>query len=149
MDARQRKLEKRIRSIFEESIPFNRLLGLKMISIDPELPHCRFAMREELIGNPTRGILRGGVISAVLDVIAGFSIHLALLAQHGPKEEIHFPYIATIDLRVDYLRPGRGKWFDATARVVRMGRRIAVMHMELRNDSDDLIATGSAAYVVG
>ncbi len=149
MDARQRKLEKRIRSIFEESIPFNRLLGLKMISIDPKAPRCRFEMREELIGNPNRGILHGGVISAVLDVIAGFTIHLALLEQQGTKEEIHFPNIGTIDLRVDYLRPGRGKWFDATARVVRMGSRIAVTHMELVNDAGELIATGSAAYVVG
>ncbi|TAN48476.1 MAG: thioesterase family protein [Betaproteobacteria bacterium] len=149
MDARQRKLDKLIRAVFEERVPFNRLLGLKMVSIDPKAPRCRFEMREELIGNPTRGILHGGVISAVLDVIAGFSIHLALLDQHGAKEEIHFPNIGTIDLHVDYLRPGRGKWFDATARVVRMGSRIAVTHMELRNDADVLIATGSAAYVVG
>lgn len=149
MDARQKKLEKLIRSTFEERIPFNRVLGLKMVSIDPRAPRCRFEMREELVGNPTRGILHGGVISAVLDVIAGFSIHLALLEQQGAKEKIHFPNIGTIDLRVDYLRPGRGKWFDATARIVRLGRRIAVTHMELRNDSDELIATGSAAYVVG
>lgn len=149
MDARQKKIEKLIRSIFEEKVPFNRVLGLKIVSTDPRAPRARFEMREELIGNPTRGVLHGGVISAVLDVVAGFSIHLALLEQQGTKEEIHFPNIGTIDLRVDYLRPGRGKWFDATGRVVRMGKRIAVTHMEMTNDEGELIATGSAAYVVG
>ncbi len=149
MDARQKKLDRLIRSVFEEKVPFNRLLGLEMVSIDPKAPRCRFQMREELIGNPNRRILHGGVISAVLDVIAGFTIHLALLERQGVKEPIHFPNIGTIDLRVDYLRPGRGQWFDATARVVRLGRRIAVTHMELANDAGELIATGSAAYVVG
>ena len=57
--------------------------------------------------------------------------------------------MATIDLRVDYLRPGRGKYFIATARIVRQGKRIAVTHMELHNDEGKLIATGGAAYVIG
>jgi uncharacterized protein (TIGR00369 family) len=59
------------------------------------------------------------------------------------------PSIGTIDLRVDYLRPGRGNYFIATGRVVRLGNRVAVAHMELVNDSGDQIATGGAAYMVG
>ena len=50
---------------------------------------------------------------------------------------------------MDYLRPGRGSHFVATGRVVRLGNRIAVTHMELVNDEGELIATGGAAYVVG
>jgi uncharacterized protein (TIGR00369 family) len=57
--------------------------------------------------------------------------------------------MGTIDLRVDYLRPGRGKHFIATARIVRRGKRIAVVHMELHNDEGELIATGGGAYAVG
>ncbi|MNC91705.1 hypothetical protein D3C83_80140 [compost metagenome] len=60
-----------------------------------------------------------------------------------------FPNMGTIDLRVDYLRPGRGKHFVASAKVVRLGNRIAVTHMELVNDDGELISTGAAAYVVG
>jgi uncharacterized protein (TIGR00369 family) len=74
---------------------------------------------------------------------------LALGKQPGPGETLEFPNIGTIDLRVDYLRPGRGKHFIATGRVVRLGNRIAVTHMELVNDEGELIATGGAAYVVG
>jgi acyl-coenzyme A thioesterase PaaI-like protein len=47
------------------------------------------------------------------------------------------------------LRPGRGKHFVSTAKVVRLGNRIAVTHMELANDEGELISTGAAAYVVG
>jgi acyl-coenzyme A thioesterase PaaI-like protein len=165
---RRRETESREAEIgraFEQMIPFNRVLGLKIDSLDPKAPRLRFDMRPELVGNPVRQILHGGVISATLDVVGGLAIALASLAR---KEKIaekktdkktekkaeaapprHFPDIGTIDLRIDYLRPGRGKYFIATGRVVRLGGRVAVVHMELVNDIDEPIATGSAAYIVG
>ena len=143
-----KRTENQLRLIFEETIPFNRLLGLKFESLDPKAPKMRFDMRPELIGNPVRGILHGGVISATLDVTGGVAVSLALI-EGSDTAKVEFPNIGTIDLRVDYLRPGRGKHFIATGRVVRLGNRIAVAHMELENDTAELIATGSAAYVVG
>jgi uncharacterized protein (TIGR00369 family) len=144
------KMEARLRHVFEESVPFNRVIGMKVESTDPDAPKLRFDMRPELIGNPRRQILHGGVISAVLDVAAGFAIHLAVMKNRDEQPpEGHFPSIGTIDLRVDYLRPGRGNYFIATGRVVRLGNRVAVAHMDLVNDSGELIATGGAAYMVG
>src|SRR3954468_3222732 len=143
------KLEAKLRHVFEHGVPFNSVLGLKVESLDPEAPKLRFDMRPDLIGNARRQILHGGVISAVLDVAAGFAIHLAVIKQRAESaHESHFPTIGTIDLRVDYLRPGRGNHFVATARVVRLGNRVAVAHMELGNDSGELIATGGAAYML-
>ena len=143
-------MEAKIRRLFETSVPFNQVIGLKVHSLEPGAPKLRFDMKPELIGNPLRQILHGGVISAVLDVAAGFAIHLAVAAQNSEEPiEGRFPNIGTIDLRVDYLRPGRGKYFIATARVVRLGNRVAVAHMEMVNDDDELIATGGAAYMVG
>src|SRR3954463_9697278 len=143
-------MEAKLRHVFEEAVAFNRVLGLKVESLDPHAPKLRFDMKPELIGNPRRQILHGGVISAVLDVAAGFAIHLAVAkANDEDPERGTFPSIGTIDLRVDYLRPGRGKFFIATGRVVRLGNRVAVAHMELVNDSGDQIATGGAAYMVG
>ena len=130
-----------------EHVPFNRVLGIEIESAEP--PRLRFAMRPDLIGNARRGVLHGGVISAVLDVTAGYAIMLALATEPKLGEKLEFPNIGTIDLRVDYLRPGRGKHFIASGKVVRLGNRIAVTHMELENDSGELIATGAAAYVVG
>jgi uncharacterized protein (TIGR00369 family) len=143
-------MEAKLRQVFEEAVAFNRVLGLKVESLDPDAPKLRFDMKPELIGNPRRQILHGGVISAALDVAAGFAIHLAVGKNRTEDTpEGQFPTIGTIDLRVDYLRPGRGNYFIATGRVVRLGNRVAVAHMELVNDAGELIATGGAAYMVG
>jgi uncharacterized protein (TIGR00369 family) len=141
--------QKLVAKIIAENVPFNRVLGVEVESSDPAKPQLRFAMRPDLIGNSRRGILHGGVISAVLDVTAGFAIMLALHKEAQSGEKLEFPNIGTVDLRVDYLRPGRGKHFVSTGRVVRLGNRIAVTHMELHNDEGELIATGGAAFVVG
>ena len=147
MDAKA--AEAKLRQVFETGVPFNKVVGMKVESVDPDAPKLRFDMRPELIGNARKQILHGGVISAVLDVAAGFAIHLAVSRQRAEEPtEGHFPTIGTIDLRVDYLRPGRGRYFIATGRVVRLGNRVAVAHMEMVNDAGELIATGGAAYMV-
>jgi len=138
-----------VSNIIQNHIPFNKVLGLRLESMDVKAPKLAFDMRPELVGNARRGILHGGVISAVLDATGGFAIMLALANEPKPGEKISFPNMGTIDLRVDYLRPGRGKHFVASAKVVRLGNRIAVTHMELVNDEGELISTGAAAYVVG
>lgn len=143
-----RELHALLKRVMEKHIAFNKHLGLKVESFDPAAPKLRFEMRPELVGNPSRQILHGGVISATLDVAGGFAIMLSLVGEHAVTPT-SFPNMGTIDLRVDYLRPGRGKYFIATARIVRKGSRIAVTHMELHNDTGELIATGGAAYVVG
>ena len=137
-----------LKRVMEEHVAFNKYLGVKIESFDAAAPKLRFDMRPELVGNPVRKILHGGVISAVLDVAGGFAIMLSIAEDRGITPG-SFPNIGTIDLRVDYLRPGRGKHFVATARIVRKGSRIAVIHMELHNDESELIATGGGAYVVG
>ena len=143
-------IETEIGRTFVQMIPFNRVLGLKIDSLDPKTPRLRFDMRPELVGNPVRQILHGGVISATLDVVGGLAIALASLAKKAEETPARqFPNIGTIDLRIDYLRPGRGNFFIASGRVVRLGGRVAVAHMELVNDTGDQIATGSAAYIVG
>jgi uncharacterized protein (TIGR00369 family) len=148
MNLRDRALQALMRKVMEQHIAFNKYLGLKVESFDLAAPKLRFDMRPELVGNPTRQILHGGVISATLDVAGGFAIMLSIAAEMTGIPT-SFPNMGTIDLRVDYLRPGRGKHFVATARIVRKGSRIAVTHMELHNDEGKLIATGGAAYVIG
>ena len=150
------RLKSAVQHAFEHMIPFNRVLGLSVHSLDVDAPRLRFDMRPELVGNPVRQILHGGVISATLDVVGGLAVTLALAANKAGEirtddssAERPFPNISTIDLRIDYLRPGRGQYFVATGRVVRLGGRVAVVHSELVNDADELIATGAAAYMVG
>ena len=55
----------------------------------------------------------------------------------------------TIDLRVDFLRPGRGKTFIASATIIRSGNKVAVARMELHNEEGTHIAFGTGTYLVG
>lgn len=151
----QPALEAALRDIFEEKVPFNKALGMRITSLDPASPRLRIDMRPDMVGNFMRGILHGGVISAVLDVACGVGAMLSVIEKHLEHGEpvdaqvARFSRIGTIDLRVDYLRPGVGQWFEATAEVIRSGSRVAVVRAELHNDSRELVAAAVAAYTVG
>ena len=141
-----------IEHMFSERIPFNKVLRARVASIREGRPAVRFDMRPELIGNFVRGTLHGGVISAVLDATGGLTAFLGVqkrLTDESLETRIEqFSKLRTIDLRVDYLRPGTGKWFIATGHILRIGNKIAVARIELHNDLDELIAVGTGAYVI-
>lgn len=52
-------------------------------------------------------------------------------------------------MRIDYLRPGVGEGFDASATVLRGGSREVVARMEFPNDEGTLVAVGTGTYMVG
>jgi uncharacterized protein (TIGR00369 family) len=135
-----------------DSLPFNRLLGLRMEEFAVGEVKVAFDMRPDLIGNTARGVLHGGVISSALDLVGGATALSQILHDRkvGEAEEVGrvFSKFGTIDLRIDYLRPGAGTTFIATGRVLRAGNRVAVTRMELHNESDDLVAVGTGTYSV-
>jgi len=145
-------VQRAIKVLFNEKIPYNKLLGLRVRSLDPAKPTLEFNMRDELIGNIVHKTLHGGVTSAVLDVTGGLVAFLNIMVKLGglSKEErvARFAKLGTIDLRVDYLRPGRGEQFIATGYILRTGNKVAVTRMELHNEQDTLIAVGTGAYTV-
>jgi uncharacterized protein (TIGR00369 family) len=147
------ELLKILREIHEQKIPFNKLLGLRLELVSLETVRVRFEMKDEFIGNPMHGILHGGVISSALDATGGITASLGVLKRTKGKPikevEKHLTKVGTIDLRVDYLRPGRGKYFISTGSIMRTGWKVAVTRMELQNDQDLLIAVGTGTYIVG
>jgi uncharacterized protein (TIGR00369 family) len=150
--AEQAKLQAALKALCEQHITFNQTLGLQAESLVGSDTRVAFAMRPELVGHMLYGRLHGGVISATLDVVGGVGLMVAIAERH-PEETTEqvmhrFARMATIDLRVDYLRPGLGKRFVASVDVTRLGGRIASTQMRLVNDEGTLIATGAAAYVI-
>jgi uncharacterized protein (TIGR00369 family) len=141
-----------VREVYE-NLPFNRLLGLKVANLKPDEAGFKFAMRNELVGNAVHGILHGGVISAVLDTTGGMTATASAIKrrQHLSHDEITewIARIGTIDMRVDYLRPGRGERFQSSGTVMRTGNKVAVTRMELSNEDNLMIAVGTGAYIVG
>jgi uncharacterized protein (TIGR00369 family) len=141
-----------IRKAYEQA-PFNRLLGFRLDRVDARGGQISFVTKPELIGNFHQGILHGGVISAVIDTTGGLAACASVLAaikDLQPEEAAHrMARMGTIDMRVDYLRPGKGTQFRCVATVLRTGRKIAVTKMELLDQEDALIAIGTGAYLIG
>ena len=147
------KLLRLLREITEERIPFNKLIGIKIESLDTDSLGIRFEMTPELIGNFKRGNLHGGVISSVLDATGGMVVWTEIMGKMEDLsfEEIskRFAKIGTIDLRVDFLRPGLGRYFIATGTTLRTGNKVSVTRMDLHDDKGILIAVGTGSYLVG
>jgi acyl-coenzyme A thioesterase PaaI-like protein len=141
-----------LKDIFEQKILFNRVLGLTIVSLRPEQVIGRIDMKQELVGHYAHNRLHGGVISAGLDAMGGLAIMAAIGARHmdePPLQRLHrFGKLGTIDLRVDYLRPGVGDHFELRAEVMRLGSRVASTRMEFHAADGTLLSTGSGAYIV-
>ncbi|MBU2883178.1 thioesterase family protein [Psychrosphaera sp. B3R10] len=135
------------------NLNFNKNLGLKITVCEANKAEIRFVWDDKLMGNPMQKILHGGVTASALDTVGG------ILAIFSRMEKMHFEdsaalieftkKVGTIDLRTDYLRPGRGDEFIATAQLIRSGSRVCVTRMELHNQKGDQIAFGTGTYLVG
>ena len=138
---------------FFQRIPFNQVLGIRIDELSGDRVVMSLPMKPELIGNFVHGILHGGVISSLLDVAGGAMALIGAFANHQhlpPAERMSkLSKLGTIDLRIDYLRPGRGQRFTATAMPLRAGNKVAVIRMELHNDEGVLVAVGTGTYLCG
>jgi uncharacterized protein (TIGR00369 family) len=132
---------------------FNDILDFSLDSQTFDEGVVSFDLRDELIGNPIFRILHGGVISSILDIAGGHTVHIKVFEEVREKpfdkQLERLSKIGTIDLRIDYLRPGRGQHFTAKGCILRMGKKVAVTRMELRNEDSILIAVGTGTYTVG
>ena len=141
-----------LKSMFEEKIVFNRMLGLKIVSLRPDCVLARIDMKPELVGHYAYNRLHGGVISAGLDAMGGLALMAAMGARHmdePPAQRLlRFARLGTIDLRVDYLRPGIGSHFTLRAETLRLGSRVGSTRMEFFGPDGTLLSTGAGAYIV-
>ena len=142
-----------IGEIFVYHMPFNQALGLELKRLDADYAELRIHNKTMLVGNAAQQILHGGVIASVLDVAAGLvCVSSALTRQENITEaelRQRLARMGTIDLRVDYLRPGRGEHFIAASSLLRAGNKISVARVELHNDAGVHIASATATYLVG
>jgi len=141
-----------LRQIFEERIVFNGVLGLKITMMRPDRVSARLQMRRELVGHYSYNRLHGGVISAGLDAIGGLVVMAGIGARHmdeAPAQRLQrFSKLGTIDLRIDYLRPAIGEYFDLHGELLRLGSRVASTRMEFVGADGKLLSTGAGAYIV-
>ncbi|MCA9650529.1 MAG: thioesterase family protein [Myxococcales bacterium] len=134
-----------LRQWFEQGIPFNRFLGLRLELVERGRCVLRLPWRDELVGDASRPAVHGGVISTLLDT-AGGGACFAMLDHIEDR-------LSTVDLRVDYLRPGPAADLWCTGHVVRVGNRVGVARMAvyagalpIPGEPDHPVATGNGVY---
>ncbi|WP_066964116.1 thioesterase family protein [Microbulbifer sp. Q7] len=142
-----------VQGVFEQ-VPFVREVGLKLHAFDfaAQTLSAEFARKPELIGNHFHNILHGGVIATALDTVGGFTAMVAAYQRMGGaidwEEKVQrLMRLGTVDMRVDYLKPGRGEHFVCSGSILRVGNKLVVSRMELHNDREELISTGTATFL--
>ena len=147
-------LQETIEYFIQKASPsFNDILDFSIDSLDFDTGVITFTNRDELIGNPVQRILHGGVISSILDVAGGHTVFMQVykdvMDEPLEKQAQLLGKLGTIDLRIDYLRPGKGNRFIARGYILRKGNKVAVARMELHNEDELLIAVGTGTYALG
>jgi uncharacterized protein (TIGR00369 family) len=118
--------------------PFHQWLLPRLIAVDEKAGSVtiHLAIRPELCRVSGRPEVHGGVIAAMVDITG----HAAIAAK------LHHS-VATIDLRVDYLRLAGGTELRAVGTTVKVGRTIGIVDIRINDDQDRAVAIGRAAYL--
>ncbi len=133
-DLDPRKLE-RARKAFS-SVAYAKFLGLEMGEVGDGTASIHLEVRDELL--QIHAVVHGGAIASLIDTASAF----ALLTRIELDERV-----TTTDLTIHYLRPISSGRMTATANIVRGGRRLFVLSIDVRDESDKLLATALTTYI--
>ena len=116
-------------------------LGFVLDGRDGDRVRLRVPWREDLVGDPETGVFAGGLVTTLLDHIGGLAVWTVMDS---------FQPIATLDLRVDYMRAARPRQdLFAQAKCYRMTPTIAfVRAWAFEESASDPVAAAQSAYVV-
>ncbi|HEX8774729.1 MAG TPA: PaaI family thioesterase [Pyrinomonadaceae bacterium] len=128
--------KRRLHEIFAQ-IPFVHLLGMELEEVERGAATIRMEVADRLRRNG--GIVHGGAIASLMDSAAAFAI--MTLLEPGKST-------TTIDLTIHYLRPLLKGQARAHARVVRSGRRVTVVSVDVMNESEVVAATALTSYLM-
>jgi uncharacterized protein (TIGR00369 family) len=120
------RISKEIVATMLEHVPHMRELGLEIVELGQGNAIFRLAYQDRLVGDPETGVLNGGVITTVIDSVSGIAAQTAL------RKPVT---IATLDLRIDYLRPSTpGRPLIARAECYKVTRHVAFTRATAWND---------------
>ncbi|HMJ26501.1 MAG TPA: PaaI family thioesterase [Pyrinomonadaceae bacterium] len=117
-------------------VPYARLLGLELGEMSPGDLSLHLDVREEI--KQYQGVVHGGAVASLIDTAAAFAV-ITRLDSHE--------HASTTDLTIHYLRPATSGRLTARARVVRGGRRLLVLTVDVTDDQQILIATAVTSYI--
>jgi uncharacterized protein (TIGR00369 family) len=122
-------------------VPHAAALGMTLVSIEKGTGVMQVAWRDDLVGDPETGVIASGVVTALIDHTCGLAISSA-----GDVPAT----IATLDLRIDYLRPaGPRLGVTVQANCYKLTRSIGFVRAQAWDvDPSDLVATAQASFML-
>lgn len=120
-----------------EDFPLHRFMGLSQVESRPGYARVRMKTSSNTLGG-VGGSVHGGLLAALCDVAMLRAISTAFEPGDQPA--------GTADLNITYLRPALGPYIDAEATVLRKGRQLAVIEVNLLDDQHRLCAKSRILY---
>jgi uncharacterized protein (TIGR00369 family) len=132
---------RQVASAMNQGSPQARALGFETVSLEKATAVLKVPYDPKLVGDPDTGVIAGGVVTTLLDHCCGQAAHAAL---------DEFKFIATLDLRIDYMRAAEpGKDVYARAHCFKVTRNVAfVRAVAYDADPDDPVAAATAAFML-
>ncbi len=121
-----------------DAIPYARFLGLEMRREEGQ-PVATMRYAEHLVGDASIPALHGGTLASLLESTAILTVMLDPTTSAMPR---------TITLTIDYLRSGRAMDTHCRAKIVRQGRRIAVVAVEAYQDDASKPCASAVVHVL-
>ena len=119
-----------------EESPYQRLLGIQLVRAEEGLVEIRLPFREDFLRLDGSDWFHGGIVSALADIAGAYAV--VTVGGEGSG--------ATIDLRIDWLKPARKGDLLVTGRVVKTGRTICVADIEVRDAASALVAVARGTF---
>ena len=126
---------------FSRGVPHNLALGIRIVDVSPTEASFELPYDARLVGNPETGTLHGGAITALLDACSGAAVFAALPS---------LVPIATLDLRIDYLKPAEPhKSVIGKATCYKMTRNVAFTRaLAYQDRPDNVIAHSVGTFML-
>lgn len=133
--------KKKIARQFIEALPHARALGLRLLEIGDGMAEIAMPWDPRLVGDPVTGVIAGGAVSTLMDTCGGAAVMCHPDAPGGT---------ATLDLRIDYMRPATpGQGIVAHAEVYHITRTVAFVRATATDDDRARpVATATGAFTV-
>ena len=133
--------KKTIAAQFMGAIPHAKALGMEITHVGDGIAEMEMKYADQLVGDPETGVIHGGAVSALMDTCCGAAV-MSHPASPGAT--------ATIDLRIDYMRPATpGQTIRARAECYHITRSVAFVRAQtLDDDADRPVAQATGTFTV-